>query len=287
MPCRAAEERFDDDSGLQYLNARYYDPEMGIFIQPDWFEVTKPGVGTNRYAYAGNDPVNLMDPNGNAWLDRAWDKVFGDGSFDRFFGKGSAQALDNTADAIGRANGAAIDTLDYYSHSMDAATMGVAGKPVKAATGAAKLGAWLGRIIRGKRAVKPSGNLTPIHGVGANISAPKGFTAMRDAKGKIFYQSPEGVIYGPDRKFGNRIAHVMAHTAPDPSKPKHSVFSTKTLDGVMGLVDEAWAARGNHVPGDPGAFIVSMGRQVGTMGETSLKVVVEANTSRLITAHPF
>ncbi len=36
-----------------------------MFIQPDWFEVTKPGVGTNRYAYSFNDPVNLSDPGGN------------------------------------------------------------------------------------------------------------------------------------------------------------------------------------------------------------------------------
>jgi len=36
-----------------------------MFIQPDWFEVTKAGVGTNRYAYSGNDPVNISDPNGN------------------------------------------------------------------------------------------------------------------------------------------------------------------------------------------------------------------------------
>jgi RHS repeat-associated protein len=58
-------ERFDADSGLQYLNARYYDPKLGMFIQPDWFEVTEVGVGTNRYAYSGNDPVNLRDPGGN------------------------------------------------------------------------------------------------------------------------------------------------------------------------------------------------------------------------------
>jgi predicted GIY-YIG superfamily endonuclease len=47
------------------LNARYYDPKLALFIQPDWFEVTEPGVGTNRYAYSFNDPVNGSDPGGN------------------------------------------------------------------------------------------------------------------------------------------------------------------------------------------------------------------------------
>ncbi|RFP86728.1 RHS repeat-associated core domain-containing protein [Rhodobacteraceae bacterium 63075] len=59
-------ERFDAGAGLQYLNARYYDPVTGLFLQPDWFEVTEPGVGTNRYSYSFNDPVNLMDPRGNS-----------------------------------------------------------------------------------------------------------------------------------------------------------------------------------------------------------------------------
>ena len=55
-------ERFDDQSGLQYLNARYYDPKLAMFIQPDWWEVTKEAVGTNRYSYSFNDPVNGRDP---------------------------------------------------------------------------------------------------------------------------------------------------------------------------------------------------------------------------------
>lgn len=36
-----------------------------MFIQPDWFDPTEPGVGTNRYAYSFNDPINKSDPNGN------------------------------------------------------------------------------------------------------------------------------------------------------------------------------------------------------------------------------
>lgn len=58
-------ERYDPETGLQYLNARYYDPVLGRFIQPDWWEVTEPGVGTNRYAYSFNDPVNKSDPSGH------------------------------------------------------------------------------------------------------------------------------------------------------------------------------------------------------------------------------
>lgn len=64
-------ERYDADAGLQYLNARYYDPELGLFLQPDWFEVTKAGVGTNRFSYSFNDPVNKFDPGGNQNFDSA------------------------------------------------------------------------------------------------------------------------------------------------------------------------------------------------------------------------
>lgn len=35
------------------------------FISPDDWDPTMQGVGTNRYAYAGNDPVNNSDPNGH------------------------------------------------------------------------------------------------------------------------------------------------------------------------------------------------------------------------------
>jgi RHS repeat-associated protein len=58
-------QRFDADAVLQYLNARDYDPKLGMFIQPEWWEVTWPGVGTNRYSYWSDDPVNASDPSGH------------------------------------------------------------------------------------------------------------------------------------------------------------------------------------------------------------------------------
>src|SRR5688572_27628249 len=35
------------------------------FISPDTMDPTMPGVGTNRYAYTGNDPINKSDANGH------------------------------------------------------------------------------------------------------------------------------------------------------------------------------------------------------------------------------
>jgi RHS repeat-associated protein len=58
---------FDRDAGLLYLNARYMDPRLGLFTSPDWLDPPEPGVGTNRYAYSANDPVNKLDPGGNEY----------------------------------------------------------------------------------------------------------------------------------------------------------------------------------------------------------------------------
>ncbi|WP_306143142.1 RHS repeat-associated core domain-containing protein [Roseibium sp. MMSF_3412] len=58
-------ERDDPETGLTYLNARYYDPVLARFISPDWFPADMALVGTNRYAYGLNNPIVLKDPSGN------------------------------------------------------------------------------------------------------------------------------------------------------------------------------------------------------------------------------
>ncbi len=56
----------DPESGLYYYGARYYNPEVGRFITPDWI-VQAPGnsQSLNRYSYTWNNPVNMVDPSGN------------------------------------------------------------------------------------------------------------------------------------------------------------------------------------------------------------------------------
>ena len=53
------------ESGLYYLQSRYYDPELGRFINADAFASTGQGIlGNNMFAYCLNTPVNYVDPTG-------------------------------------------------------------------------------------------------------------------------------------------------------------------------------------------------------------------------------
>jgi RHS repeat-associated protein len=69
-------ERYDAESRLMYLHARYYDPLGGRFLTPDTWDPTLEDVDINRYAYAGNDPINLSDPNGHNWMQNIFDDVY-------------------------------------------------------------------------------------------------------------------------------------------------------------------------------------------------------------------
>ena len=56
------------ESGLYYLQSRYYNPEIGRFINADSLVSTGQGVlGYNMFAYCGNNPVNRDDSTGQFW----------------------------------------------------------------------------------------------------------------------------------------------------------------------------------------------------------------------------
>jgi len=56
---------YDTETGLYYVSSRYYDPEMGRWINADGFVSTGQGfTGNNMFAYCGNNPVLLKDTSG-------------------------------------------------------------------------------------------------------------------------------------------------------------------------------------------------------------------------------
>lgn len=104
--------------------------------------------------------------------------------------------------------------------------------------------------------------------------------------GNNIWESPGGLVYGPDKKFGNRLQHVLAHTTPNLQKKTHTVFSIPP-NKIIELIDEAWAIKGAPLPLDPCAYIVDMKKIVGTSGEKSLLIAVKTpGCKEIVSAYP-
>ncbi len=69
-PYRYKGYRYDNETGLYYLQSRYYSAEWGRFINPDAIAATRGELlSANVFAYCKNNPVNKCDPDGLIALD--------------------------------------------------------------------------------------------------------------------------------------------------------------------------------------------------------------------------
>lgn len=84
-PIRYSGEYYDEESGLYYLRARYYDPSIGRFISKDSYEGDiKNPLTINLYAYCGNNPIIRDDPSGHKWVydGNQWNYLYNMASYD-------------------------------------------------------------------------------------------------------------------------------------------------------------------------------------------------------------
>ena len=92
-PLRYRGYYYDSETGLYYLQSRYYDPVVKRFINADGYVSTGLGLSDyNMYSYCGNNPICRGDNSGSSWQDiknlvaKAWNSVKGWAS--RTFGSG-------------------------------------------------------------------------------------------------------------------------------------------------------------------------------------------------------
>ena len=76
---------YDRETGLYYLQSRYYNPTVGRFINADTFVSTGQGIlGNNMFAYCNNNPVSRIDISGAASIsvtnfdETPWDDMIND-----------------------------------------------------------------------------------------------------------------------------------------------------------------------------------------------------------------
>ena len=106
-PLRFTAREYDEESGLYYVRARYYDPAAGRFISRDPLGID---AGLNLYAYVFNNPVSLIDPSGTQVVNVI-----------RAFGRGvlhlGGQLTNHAAATMARTGGAS----NFFAHSQSEA----------------------------------------------------------------------------------------------------------------------------------------------------------------------
>ena len=55
-------KEFDEETGLYYYGARYYEPRLSLWMSTDPMEEKYPDISS--YTYCHNNPITLIDPNG-------------------------------------------------------------------------------------------------------------------------------------------------------------------------------------------------------------------------------
>ena len=70
-PLRYRGYYYDSETGFYYLQSRYYDPEIGRFINADSYASTDATglLSTNMFAYCENNPAMRIDPTGELFWD--------------------------------------------------------------------------------------------------------------------------------------------------------------------------------------------------------------------------
>lgn len=127
----------DTETGLYYLQSRYYEPALGRFIIADTVYDTGAGLqGYNLFLYCGNNPTNRIDASGNSSIELTDADITDDQVSERESGRNnvaqsgtysSGQGLKscaNTANASVSGKGPVAGTKKHTAFAMEVNKLG-------------------------------------------------------------------------------------------------------------------------------------------------------------------
>lgn len=190
-------ERYDPETGLLYLNARYMDPAFGRFISPDDWDPVLEGVGTNRYTYAGNDPVNKSDPNGHIGMVGA--------AVGAAFGIGVQAAMDAYS---GQFSGIGAYGTAAFSGAIAGATAGLAAAAGVGVVGASVTGGVAGSLADTAASSAVAGQAPSAAEVATNAAFGGALGLLGSAPGKALASGLNSLSNSAKGKLGEALTRA-------------------------------------------------------------------------------
>ena len=106
-----------DANGLLYMRARYYNPYLCRFINPD---PTGFSGGMNFYAYANGNPVSYLDPFGLSFLSATGDYFYGVGQVFAGYGLAARDTVVGLGNVVVHPINTAVGLYNVASHPVQA-----------------------------------------------------------------------------------------------------------------------------------------------------------------------